>query len=59
MVKHNPVSRPPASSSLTTQASCTTYQKADGVQNKAVQLLGIKRTTLIEKLKRHSLPSPR
>jgi DNA-binding NtrC family response regulator len=29
-------------------------QKADGVKNKAAQLLGIKRTTLIEKLKRHS-----
>jgi DNA-binding NtrC family response regulator len=32
-------------------------QKADGVKNKAAQLLGIKRTTLIEKLKRHSLPT--
>ncbi len=30
-------------------------EKADGVKNKAAQLLGIKRTTLIEKLKRHSL----
>jgi DNA-binding NtrC family response regulator len=30
-------------------------QKADGVKNKAAQLLGIKRTTLIEKLRRHSL----
>jgi transcriptional regulator with GAF, ATPase, and Fis domain len=30
-------------------------KKADGVKNKAAQLLGIKRTTLIEKLKRHSL----
>jgi DNA-binding NtrC family response regulator len=34
-------------------------QKADGVKNKAAQLLGIKRTTLIEKLKRHSLLRPR
>jgi DNA-binding NtrC family response regulator len=34
-------------------------QKADGVKNQAAQLLGIKRPTLIEKLKRHSLPSPR
>jgi DNA-binding NtrC family response regulator len=33
-------------------------QKADGVKNKTAQFLGIKRTTLIEKLKRHSLPSP-
>jgi transcriptional regulator with GAF, ATPase, and Fis domain len=33
-------------------------QKADGVKNKAAQLLGIKRTTLIEKLKRHSLLPP-
>jgi DNA-binding NtrC family response regulator len=30
-------------------------QKADGVKNKAAQILGIKRTTLVEKLKRHSL----
>jgi DNA-binding NtrC family response regulator len=30
-------------------------QKSDGVKNKAAQLLGIKRTTLIEKLRRHSL----
>jgi DNA-binding NtrC family response regulator len=34
-------------------------QKAGGVKNKAAQLLGIKRTTLIEKLKRHSLLRPR
>jgi DNA-binding NtrC family response regulator len=33
-------------------------QKSAGVKNKAAQLLGIKRTTLIEKLKRHSLRSP-
>jgi DNA-binding NtrC family response regulator len=33
-------------------------QKADGVKNKAAQLLGIKRTTLIEKLKRYSPPHP-
>ena len=33
-------------------------QKAEGVKNKAAQLLGIKRTTLIEKLKRHSLLHP-
>jgi DNA-binding NtrC family response regulator len=33
-------------------------QKADGVKNRAAQLLGIKRTTLIEKLKRHSLLPP-
>jgi DNA-binding NtrC family response regulator len=33
-------------------------QKAHGVKNKAAQLLGIKRTTLIEKLKRHSLLPP-
>jgi DNA-binding NtrC family response regulator len=33
-------------------------QKADGVKNRAAQLLGIKRTTLIEKLKRHSLLTP-
>jgi Nif-specific regulatory protein len=33
-------------------------QKADGVKNKAAQLLGIKRTTLIEKLKRYSMLSP-
>jgi DNA-binding NtrC family response regulator len=33
-------------------------QKADGVKNKAAQLLGIKRTTLIEKLKRYSLLRP-
>lgn len=32
-------------------------RKADGVKNRAAQILGIKRTTLIEKLKRHSLPS--
>jgi DNA-binding NtrC family response regulator len=32
--------------------------KADGVKNRAAQLLGIKRTTLIEKLKRHSLLPP-
>jgi DNA-binding NtrC family response regulator len=30
-------------------------QKAEGVKNRAAQILGIKRTTLIEKLKRHSL----
>jgi DNA-binding NtrC family response regulator len=30
-------------------------QKADGVKNRAAQILGIKRTTLIEKLKRHAL----
>ena len=34
-------------------------KKAEGVKNKAAQLLGIKRTTLIEKLKRHSLLFPR
>jgi sigma-54 specific flagellar transcriptional regulator A len=34
-------------------------QKADGVKNKAAQLLGIKRTTLIEKLKRYSPLPPR
>ena len=33
-------------------------QKADGVKNKAAQLLGIKRTTMIEKLKRHSVLPP-
>jgi len=33
-------------------------QKANGVKNKAAQLLGIKRTTPIEKLKRHSLLFP-
>jgi DNA-binding NtrC family response regulator len=33
-------------------------RKAEGVKNKAAQLLGIKRTTLIEKLKRHSLLRP-
>lgn len=32
-------------------------QKANGVKNRAAQILGIKRTTLIEKLKRHSLLS--
>ncbi|HSF30935.1 MAG TPA: sigma-54 dependent transcriptional regulator [Candidatus Tectomicrobia bacterium] len=32
--------------------------KAEGVKNRAAQLLGIKRTTLIEKLKRHSLLPP-
>jgi DNA-binding NtrC family response regulator len=32
--------------------------KADGVKNRAAQLLGIKRTTLIEKLKRHSVLPP-
>jgi len=34
----------------------TALQKAEGVKNKAAQLLGIKRTTLIEKLKRYTLP---
>jgi sigma-54 dependent transcriptional regulator, flagellar regulatory protein len=34
-------------------------KKAEGVKNKAAQLLGIKRTTLIEKLKRYSLLFPR
>jgi len=34
-------------------------KKAEGVKNKAAQLLGIKRTPLIEKLKRHSLLFPR
>jgi DNA-binding NtrC family response regulator len=34
-------------------------QKADGVKNKAAQLLGIKRTTLIEKLKRYTMLPPR
>ena len=33
----------------------TALQQADGVKHKAAQLLGVKRTTLIEKLKRHSL----
>jgi Nif-specific regulatory protein len=33
-------------------------QKAQGVKNKAAQLLGIKRTTLIEKLKRHAMFPP-
>jgi transcriptional regulator with GAF, ATPase, and Fis domain len=33
-------------------------QKADGVKNKAAQLLGIKRTTLIEKLKRYTMLPP-
>jgi DNA-binding NtrC family response regulator len=33
-------------------------QKADGVKNRAAQILGIKRTTLIEKLKRYSLLTP-
>jgi DNA-binding NtrC family response regulator len=32
-------------------------QKASGVKNRAAQILGIKRTTLIEKLKRHALLS--
>jgi DNA-binding protein Fis len=30
-------------------------ERSDGIKNKAAQLLGIKRTTLIEKLKRHAL----
>ena len=34
-------------------------QQADGVKNKAALLLGIKRTTLIEKLKRHCAASSR
>ena len=34
-------------------------QQADGVKNKAALLLGIKRTTLIEKLKRHCPASSR
>jgi len=34
----------------------TALQRTDGIKSKAAQLLGIKRTTLIEKLKRYSLP---
>jgi DNA-binding NtrC family response regulator len=33
-------------------------KKAERAKNKAAQLLGIQRTTLIEKMKRHSLLSP-
>jgi DNA-binding NtrC family response regulator len=41
------------------ELSAWALKKAEGVKDKATQLLGIKRTTLIEKLKRHSLLFPR
>ena len=33
-------------------------ERAKGVKNKAAQLLHLKRTTLVEKIKRHQLNSP-